>query len=228
SPEPFKRLERQSVDEIEIDGTHAVAACGIDDVERVFHTLHAVHGLLDARIEVLHTEADAIETERGELFHASGIDSTWIDFNGELVRAVGAEVEALMQPVHQRRHLPGGQEGRCAATEMKLLHNTAVEQARLQVDLAVQPFEVETRLERIASDDARARAVETRTGAEGNMRVDGQRLRAVVAVLRLKPVVGFAEGFRELDGRRIRSVTRPDDVVAGQQSLVELHRLDHD
>src|SRR5690606_3058638 len=75
----FDALERQPVDQVEVDRGYAGVARAIDDGGRLFHALHPVHSLLHAAVEVLYSEADAIEAELRETRHRVAIDGTRID-----------------------------------------------------------------------------------------------------------------------------------------------------
>src|SRR5207253_11243122 len=57
------RLQWQTVDQIEVDRSQSRAATRLDDRQSLGDALHAVDGLLHSRIEVLDTEADAIEAQ---------------------------------------------------------------------------------------------------------------------------------------------------------------------
>jgi hypothetical protein len=56
-------LVRQSVDEVEGDRLELRIASCIDEGDNLIRRLHAIDGFLDSRVEVLDTEAQAIEAE---------------------------------------------------------------------------------------------------------------------------------------------------------------------
>jgi hypothetical protein len=56
-------LVRQAVDQIDVGAGEAEPPRLFEQGIRRFDALHAMHGLLDLGIEVLHAEADAVEAE---------------------------------------------------------------------------------------------------------------------------------------------------------------------
>ncbi|MNV30110.1 hypothetical protein D3C71_1213660 [compost metagenome] len=82
--EALKALPGQAVDQIDVDRTHAAVAARAQDVQRLPHALHAVDRFLHLRVEILHTQAGAIEAEPGQHRHVAGIDETRVQFDGKI------------------------------------------------------------------------------------------------------------------------------------------------
>ncbi len=59
--EALRGLLGKAVDQVGVDRREAERARAFDEIAHALVGLHAVHGLLDGGIEVLHAEADAVE-----------------------------------------------------------------------------------------------------------------------------------------------------------------------
>ncbi|KFB72751.1 MAG: hypothetical protein AW09_002051 [Candidatus Accumulibacter phosphatis] len=101
--EAHHRLLRQAVDQVDADRLEAGGACCVDDGAGFFLALHTVHGQLDARIEILHADAHAIETQVAEQFDGGAIHLARIDFDRVLATLDQSEVPACRG--HQLTHL---------------------------------------------------------------------------------------------------------------------------
>jgi hypothetical protein len=82
--ESVQRLFRQAVDQVEVDRAETRRARRVDQGDRLVHALDAVDRALHGGIEVLHAEADAVETEPREPGHVVGIGMARIDLDAEL------------------------------------------------------------------------------------------------------------------------------------------------
>jgi len=156
--------------------------------------------------------------------HRAGAAQARIDLDRELALRLRAEGEARAQRVHQRRHLVEVEVVRRAAAHVQLQHlAVAVEQRRLQRDLALQPHQVGADLGAAAGDDPVAAAVEARAGAERQVHVQRQRARdrLLVAGRGTGAVVGLAERGVEVRRGRVGRVARPVEIVPGDQLGVE-------
>lgn len=122
----------QAVDQIDIDRTHAAVAARAQDVQRLPHALHAIDRFLHLRVEILHTQAGAVETEPGKHRHVAGVDESRVQFDGKITLRGIAEIEAAAQAFDQCGHRIGIQEIRRAAAEVQLDHFTAVGELRCQ------------------------------------------------------------------------------------------------
>ena len=122
--------------------------------------LHAIDRLLNLRIEILDSQAQAVEAELGQPLQTGRVHGAWVDFDRKLTVAAVVEPERITEPVHERVHLWRIEVGRRTATEMQLRCSTHLaEELGLHADLLVQHLHVtfDTRL--VAGDDLVATAV---------------------------------------------------------------------
>src|SRR4249919_692418 len=82
--ETARALPRQTIDEIRIDRAKAGFPRSFHHRQRLRLALYAVDGGLNVRVEVLYSDAHAVETKRRELLHATSIDGARIDFDCNL------------------------------------------------------------------------------------------------------------------------------------------------
>ena len=219
----LRRLVRQAVDQIEIDGTEAAVAGGVHDVGSEVIALNAVDGTLHPRIEVLDTETDTVEAQSAQRGDVIGLGGARVDLDREFAPVVATQCKALTQRSQQALHVRHAQIRGRAATEMKLLHRAAgVEQPRLQLDLVLEPMQVGLGTGVVGGDHLVAGTVETHSAAEWHMHVDRQWLTRPIRARHRIAVVGGCKVGVELRRSRIRGVTRPVDAIAAQHLRVEL------
>jgi hypothetical protein len=217
APESFECLFRQAVNQIDVDRAQSAGAAGIDDAQRFFDRLHAVDRRLHDRIEILHAEAGAVETDPSQPGDVVGRDETRIQLDGKIAIGARAEGEVVRERIEQFTQLRGGEEIRRPAAQMQLHHFAiAVECRRERGDLAQEPAQVCFAPGDVARDDARAAAIEARAHAIRHVHVQRQRARDRVAVAGPDlPVQGFdIEAAVEMRSRGIGRVTRPGAIVA--------------
>ena len=139
--ERFRGLFGQTVDQVRIDGF--VAQCPRFD-HQVVHALirlDPVHCLLHLRVEVLDTEADAVETDRRQIAQPLRSRRSRIDLDRDL--GLGRELEGALQRSHQITQLGVIQEGRRAAAQVQLRNRLARPQfGDVELDLLVQQLQV--------------------------------------------------------------------------------------
>src|SRR5690606_37144625 len=128
-------------------------------------------------------------------------DLARIDLDRVVAGVVLPQPEGAPERAHERTHLVVRDEGRRAAAPVQLLDRTLpAEQFRLQLDLAVQRFEVGRGAAAILRDDLVARSVEADRGAERQVHVERER-RALpfgAAAPRRRAILGLAERLMEL------------------------------
>lgn len=126
----FGVLVRQAVNQIDADGFEPCFAGGIDDFFGFFVTLDTVDGCLHFRIEVLNTDAHAVEAEFAQFEDGFAADFARVDFDG--VFAVGNQLEVFADHVEDAFELVVAQEGRRAAAEVELRELVSPAQMRCQ------------------------------------------------------------------------------------------------
>src|SRR5690606_41172418 len=65
----FGRLQRQAVEQVDVDRAVLQGSGGFDDRLGLFQSLHAVDGALDLRVQCLNADADAVESQLTEQAH---------------------------------------------------------------------------------------------------------------------------------------------------------------
>src|SRR5437660_2173006 len=218
------RLQWQPVDQIEVDRSQSRAATRLDDRQSLGDALHAVDGLLHSRIEVLDTEADAIEAQLRQHRDITVMDVARIELDRKLTLADPTEAKAVGEGGEQPGELGPAQEIRSPAPEVQLHHLTAcIEQRRNQPQLLQQPLDVMLSAGRVTADGAVAAAVEARAEAVGDVNVERDRARRDLDVAAPRPAAQLllAEVLTELSRGRIRGVPGAGGVVATQHPDVE-------
>ena len=124
------RLQRQAVDQVEIDGTKSqCTGCFINAGHQGFG-LHAVYRSLNLFVKILHAQADAVESHGRQKLQAACIDATRIDFDGVVAICGVRQLEFAIEPGDDVDEIGGRQKRRCAATEMQLIDNpVSIEEA---------------------------------------------------------------------------------------------------
>jgi hypothetical protein len=140
-----------------------------------------------------------------------------IDFDGDL--ACRIDLEVLRDRGVQLLDLRCREIGRRSATPVILNETPAVLQFRAEHrDLALEVFEVARGDFALLGDDGHASAVRAARFAERQMNVQRQRLRNLAGRLSQTLAVRLlVELIGELDGRRIRRITRSRPVVLLQK-----------
>jgi hypothetical protein len=113
-------LVRQAVDQVEAQGAEAVGAHGLDEVRDLVVGLQPVHGLLHALVEVLDTEADAVEADPLEKRYRRRRYGARVDFDRVLPVALVEQAEIARQRMHELRDLTVVEVGRRAAAPVHL------------------------------------------------------------------------------------------------------------
>ncbi|MNF71640.1 hypothetical protein D3C84_535960 [compost metagenome] len=229
--EAVHRLQRQAIDQVDADRLEVRLARGSDQPIDLLFALLAIDRRLYRRIEILHAEAQAIETQPTQRVHLPGADGARVDLNGELVVIAVIQIEGLMQARHQLGQLFVAQVRRCAAPQVQLREcSSAVEQGRLHGDLALEVAQVLHGALGLAGDNLVAGAVVTKALAERNVDVGGQRLGhgQLIAGLHRLPIVVDRKGLMELRRRGIGGVARPRTVIFADQGTIEIKDRHHD
>ena len=223
-------LQRQAVDQVDTHRLEFGLTGGGDQGVDLLFTLLTIDRRLHIRVEVLHAETQAIETELAQVFDLFGADGAGVNLNGELVLVAVIQVERLVQAVHQLGQLLAGQVGRCAATEVQLAECArAVEQRRLHGDLALEVVEVLDRAMGLLGDDLVAGAVVAKALAERDMDIQRQRLGrgGLITGLGGRVIVIHGKRLMELRRRGIGGVAWPRTVIFLDQRAIETQRLIH-
>ena len=213
-------LVRQAVDQVHVDGTETERARLLEHGEGFGLALNPVHRLLHRGLEILHAHAQTIEAETAQHRQRLRTDLARVHLDAVFTLVVITQAEMLTRDVHQLPHFIMTDEGRRAAAPVQLLHRArAVEQFRLQGDLAMQPPQIRRGALAVLGDDLVAGAVETDGVAERQMKIQRQRTRgrSLIAAFGLVAVIRLGETRMELHCRRIRGVARSALVVAAQQ-----------
>jgi len=204
------------------------SARGVEHGEGFLRRLDAVDGLLHHRVEVLHAEAHAVETELAQQPDRGGIGLARVDLDRVLALVVIAQGEALAGGVHQTAHLIKVEEGRRAAAPVQLVDEAvAVHVAGDQIHLLFQQVEVGRGARAILGDDLVAGAVVTDGVAERDVEVERQRAAKTVAARQRLAELRLAELVGELHGGGVGGVARAGGVVALDEIGVEDEVLVH-
>ena len=217
SGEGLRRLQRQPVDQVDVDAVETALAAVVEEIFGLLVALVAVHDGLDLGREVLHTHAQPVEAHVAQRVDVRVRGHARIDLDRHL--GFGQDLEAIAHRLVEPSQLFRGVVGRRAAAPVVLRDLAPVRQMlRHEVDLAVQVVHVLGGALGALGDRDVAAAEGTALVAEGQMEIEGQRLvgqgiglRELVLVLRL------ADAVVELDRRRVRRVARAGPVVLAQQ-----------
>ncbi len=223
-------LQGQAVDQVDADRLEAGITGGLDQFAGLLFGLDAVDCDLHLLVEVLHTEAQAVEAELAQAVDLLGGDGARVHLKGELVAVAVIHVERLMQACHQVGQLFAGEIGRCATAQVQLGQLArAVEQRTLHGDLALEVLEVLDGALGLVGDDLVAGAVVAQALAERDVDVHRQRLGRLrlIAARSGSAVVVLGEGLMELRGSRVGRVAWTGTVVFLDQGPVEARQLVH-
>jgi hypothetical protein len=108
----------QAVNQIDREALEAELTRRLDDQLRLFEALDTIHRLLHARIEILHTDAHAVEAKLGQQLHRLAIHLARVHLDG--VFAVRQHAEMLPGHLHQPAHFIVREEGRRTAAPVQL------------------------------------------------------------------------------------------------------------
>jgi hypothetical protein len=209
----------QAVDQVGVDRVEADAPGVFHQGGHLLERLDAVHGLLNLGVEILDAEADAVETQAGDVREARRVHRARIDLDREFTAR--RQREAAAQHGHQFRQLSIGEERGRAAAQVQLRHGLPQAQLQgVQVDFARQRMQVCSPSLMLLRDDLVARAVVAQRLAERDVHVQGQRHRpggrGAALHQGFRQLVG-RERFHEPVGRRIGGVARAGNVEPAQQ-----------
>ena len=123
SAESLEGLQRQPIDQIEVDRLKAQIASGLIDVLYLFPRLHAIHRHLHVWIEILHPQADTIEPEFFEQLQCGRIDAPRVDLNRKIAPGRVAQPEVLSKSRHQFDEKGFRKVRWRAASPMQLIHD---------------------------------------------------------------------------------------------------------
>ena len=166
------RLQRQAIDQVDADGLELRVAGSLNQLAGLFFGLDAVDGDLHLLIEILHTEAQAVEAQLAQTVDLLGRNGARVDFQRELVAIAVIHVEGLMQARHQVGQLFAGEIGGCATAKVQLRELArTIEQFALHGDFALEVFEVLDGAFGLVGDDLVAGAVVAKALAERNVDV---------------------------------------------------------
>ena len=215
-------LQRQAVDQVDVDAVKAEPARLFDQVARHFERLDAVNRFLHFGMEILNAHAQAVEAEPPQRFQMRVRRHARIDFDADF--RVRRERKPLGREAEQAFHLLRRQIRRCAAAPVKLHDGPfAGHEAADVLDFALENFDVWRRDAVILGDDHVARAEQAQALAEGKMHVErnrsarriGRRVklfeivraeiilpdrrRGIARVARSRPVVFFEKLFGDFE-----------------------------
>ncbi|MOA09866.1 hypothetical protein D3C78_1297260 [compost metagenome] len=115
------RLQRQAVDQVEVDRAELQGARGFDDGAGFLEALQAVDGALHGGIEVLDAEAYTVESDLAQQAHGRPVGFARVDLDAVVAAIVVEQAEVLTQARHQLTQLVVIEKGRGAAAEVQLL-----------------------------------------------------------------------------------------------------------
>ena len=215
-------LQRQAVDQIHADRFEAFAPSGVHHLQRDRAGLDAVDRLLHLGIEILHSQAQAIETQFPQQGDGAVVGLARIDFDGILAAVVVEQAELLAGDPHQLAHFGGADEGGRAAAPVQLRDGPRpVEQRALQRDFPVQVVEIRNGVAAVLGDDLVAGAVKADRVAERNVDIQRQRFAGGVAGQGQLPILGGGEALVKLHGGRVGGVAGAGLVVLADQGGIE-------
>ena len=138
---PLLGLQRQAVDEVEVERADAERTRGFGAGLRLLVGLHAADGALHRRLEVLHAEADAGHTHRTKRVPAVVGKRGRVELDGDL-RVVLKAKRALSRSMTATRQSPGEGRRRAAAPVHVRDRGPTADQVRYHVDLAQEHVRV--------------------------------------------------------------------------------------
>src|ERR1700722_12476147 len=225
-------LQRQSVNQVEIDRPEAETADQIIDSRNRCLGLDPVHGSLHIFVEILYAQTNAMEAKTGQQPQDLCIGAARIDLDGEIAIFGAAQPELAVELVDDLDQTLFRQVGRRASAEMQLIDDSVGG----EISAAHRNFVEETTgividAAHLTRDDLIASAIEAGAGAERNMDVYGQRLtfaRTAAAGRSLGVLVG-RDAVGELLRGWIGGVSRTFPIVAAHAASIERYggRMGH-
>ena len=210
-------LARQTIDQIQTDGTKTCVTRVLNRAESHRLALNAIDRHLHIGIKILHAEADAIETQCAQMGQGAGRAGTRVDFYGELAVGPDFAAEAVGQHAHQLRGLVMVEKSGRATTPMHLAHHALrVVECGLLPNLAGQRVEIGDGMGAIACHHLVAAAVETHRCTERNVHIERQVGSGAIAGACGACVI-FGGVILELRSGRIGCITRAAEIVLGDQ-----------
>ena len=139
--ERLGRLHWQAGDQVGIDGLETQGLGLAHQRLHTFERLHAVHGGLHRRVEVLDSEADAVEAQSRQVLQTLRVGGARVDLDGDL--GTWRQHEGAAQHVHQVGQLVVGKELGRPTPQLQLRHRLPAPQlGGVQVDLRGQRLQV--------------------------------------------------------------------------------------
>ena len=132
-----------------------------------------------ALLKILHTEADAVEAQLPQHIQHGEFDLARVHLYADL--PLIRKPEVLTQDGHQATGLPFVQIGGGAAAPVQLGHQPVLEQGGLRLDLLLEVIEVLIGLVLVTGDHLVAAAVVAKLVAEGDVHVERQIARRILA-----------------------------------------------
>ena len=126
---PLCILLWQPVDEIHVHGLEARRPCGFDDCRRLLVALDPVDRALNARIEVLHADRDAVEADLRKRVNRLRVRRARIDLDGALRLRIQLEMRA--NAAHELTQLLLVEKRRRASAPVQLIDTLPGAQGRL-------------------------------------------------------------------------------------------------
>ena len=212
-----QRLQRQSVDQVEVQRAEAPGTNVTDQFTHILDALLAIDGSLYGWVEILDAQTQTIEAQPANQLDACAIDRARINLDGVVTGIRIHQIEVVGRVMHQFGEFGIVQECRRAAPQMQLRHRALVGDTlqTQQCHFLAQMIQVLPHGIAIARDDLVAPAVVAGRAAERNVNVD--RHRGVRRAFSQRLQVVLRPRGAELRGGRVRGVTRPRPVVFAQQ-----------
>ncbi|MNZ43654.1 hypothetical protein D3C78_612610 [compost metagenome] len=225
----FRGLLGQAVDQVEVDRAELQGARGFDQGAGLLQALQAVDRALHGRVEVLHAQADAVETQLAEQAHGRPVGFARVDLDAVVAGVVVQQVEVLAQGGHQLAQFHMAEESWRTAAEMQLLDTLfRVEVAGDQLDFLLQALQVGRGAATVLGDDLVAGAVVADVGAERHMHVQRQWARGSTAFAQGVEQVERAHFAVQLHGGRVGGVAWPGQIVAADQVGIPTKVVEHE
>src|SRR5690606_13970069 len=140
--EALRGLQRQAIDQVDVHRAEAGPPAFVDHGGRPGHRLDAVDRALHPLVEVLHTQAGAVETRAGEVRDVARPDVPRVELDGEIRGRAARQAQVPAHALDYGRELRRCEEVRRTAAEMELRHLAiGSEQRQGEVDLGEKPLD---------------------------------------------------------------------------------------
>ena len=167
-------LQRQAIDQVDVDAVKAKPARFFNQRARHFQRLHAMNRFLHFWMKILNAHAQAVEAQLPQHLKMRERCDARIDLNPDF--CVRRERKTLCREAEQAFHLFRRQIRGCATAPVKLHHGPlARNEAADVLDFALQNFNVGRCHAVILGDHHVAGAEQAQAFAEGKMHVQGHR-----------------------------------------------------